>query len=53
MSPPIQTLIDQFENVVFRMVELEYQDNSTLMRLLTHLVNQDTKSNVKDNIHAF
>ena len=48
MSPPIHTLIDEFKNVDFKKVELEYQDFSKLIELLPHLVNQDSKSNLKD-----
>ena len=53
MSPPLHTLIDEFKNVAFKKVELDHQDNSTLKKLLPHLVNQDSKSNVKDNFHVF
>ena len=51
MSPPIHT--NEFKNVVFQRVEFENQDNSTLIGILPHLVNQDSKSNVEDNIHDF
>ena len=47
MSPLNYTLIEEFKNVVFKKVELEYQDNSTLKKRLTQLVNQDSKSEVK------
>ena len=48
MSPSVQTLIDDFKNFVITKVDLEYRDNSTLIELLPHLVNQDSKSDVKD-----
>ena len=48
MSPSVQTLIDEFKNVVFAKVELDHQNNSKLIELLPHLVNQDSKSDVKD-----
>ena len=51
MSPSIQTLIDEFKNVVFDKVELECQDNSTLVEVLPLLLNQDSKSVVKINFH--
>ena len=51
VSPSIQTLIDELKNVVFAKVDLEYQDNSTLVELLPQLVNEDPKSDVKDNLH--
>ena len=47
MSPSIRTLIDEFKNVVFAKVDLEYQDISTLRKLLPHLVNQNSKSDVE------
>ena len=53
MSPSIQTLIDEFKNVVLVKVYLEYQGNSTLIEPLLHLVNQDSKSDVKDIFHDF
>ena len=53
MSPSIQTLIDEFKNAVFAQVDLEYQDNLTLIELLPHLVNQDSKSDVKDKFRDF
>ena len=53
MSPSIQTWIDEFSNVVFAKVDLEYQDNSTLIELLPHLVNQSSKSDVEDNFDDF
>ena len=53
MSPSIQTWIDEFSNVVFAKVDLEYQDNSTLIELLPHLVNQGSKSDVEDNFDDF
>ena len=51
MSPSNQTLIDELKKVVFVKVDLEYQDKSTLIELLPHLVNQKTKSDVKDKFH--
>ena len=53
MSPSTQTLIDEIKNVVFRKVDLKYQDNSTLIEVLPHLVHQDSKSDVKDKFHDF
>ena len=53
MSPLIQTLIDEFNNVVFEKVQLEYQGNSSLIELLSHLLNQDSKSGVKENFQDF
>ena len=53
MSPPSHTLRDEFKNVVFKKLELEYQDKSTLIKLLPHLVNQDTKIIVKVNFLIF
>ena len=47
MSPSIQTLIDEFKNVVFEKVGMECQDNSTLIELLPLLVNQDSYPDVK------
>ena len=47
MSPSFQTWMDEFKNVVFTKVELEYQDISTLIEFLPHLVNQDSQSDVK------
>ena len=52
MSPPIHTFIDEFKDVS-KKVELEYQDNSTKIELLPHLVNQDSKSDVKDKLHDY
>ena len=46
MSPSNQTLKDQIKNF-FTQVDLEYRDNSRLLELLTHLVNHDSKSDVK------
>ena len=51
-SPSIQTWIDEFSNVLAK-VDLEYQDNATLIELLPHLVNQGSKSDVEDNFHDF
>ena len=53
MSPSIQTLKNEIKNVVFEKVDLEQQDNSTLKQLLPNLVNQDSKSDVKDKFHDF
>ena len=52
-SPSIQAWINEFSIVVFAKVDLEYQDNSTLVELLPHLVNQGSKSDVEDNFHDF
>ena len=53
MSPSIQTSIDEFSNVVLAKVVLEYQDNSILIELLPHLVNEGSKSDVEDDFHDF
>ena len=53
MSPSIDTLIDEFKKVVFKQVELDYQDNSTIIELLPPLVYQDSKSDVKEKFHEF
>ena len=53
MSLSIRTLKEEFKNVIFAKVEVEYQDNSTLIEILSQLVNQDFKSDVKDNLHDF
>ena len=47
MSLSYQTLIDEFENVVFEKVEMEYQDYSTVVEFFPLLVNQDSKSDIK------
>ena len=53
MSPLIQTWIDEFSNVVLAKVVLEYQDNSLLIELLPHLVNEGSKSDIEDGFHDF
>ena len=53
MSSSIQSLVEEFNKVVFAKVGLEYQDDTTLIELLPHLVNQDFKSDVKDKLHEF
>ena len=53
MSLSIQTLINEFKNVVFAKVDLEYQDTSRLIELLPHLVIQDCESDVTDKFLAF
>ena len=53
MSLSIRTLMDKFKNVAVAKVEVEYQNNSTLKELLPHLVNQDSKSDVKDKFLDF
>ena len=53
MTPSIRTLIDESKNVILAKVEVEYQHNSTLKESLPQLVNQDSKSNVKDQLHSF
>ena len=53
MPPPNRTLIDELDHVAFAKVEVEYQDESTLKELLPHLVNQDSKSDVKNKFHDF
>ena len=54
MSPLNFTLIDDFK-VVIKEVELEYgmQGNSTLIKLLPHLVNQYSKSDKRRQISWF
>ena len=47
------TLIDEFKNVVFARVELEYQNYSAVKKLLPHFVYEDSKSDVKDKILLF
>ena len=51
MPPSFHIWIGDSKNVVFAKVAVEYQDISTLIELLPHLVNQDSKSDVKDKIH--
>ena len=51
MSPLNQTLIEEFKNIVFEKAELECQDKSTLIEILPVLVNQDPKSDVRDQFH--
>ena len=46
-------LIDEFKNAVFNKVELEYQDNSALIELFPFLVNQKSKSDVRDKLLDF
>ena len=53
MSPSIGTLIHKFKNPVFEKVELEYQDDSTPIKISTLLVNQYSKSDVKDKFQDF
>ena len=53
MSLSVQTVTDEIKNVLFAKVELEYWNNSTLIQLLPHLHNQDSKSDVKDKFHDF
>ena len=53
MSPSIQTWIDEFSNVVLAKFVLEFQDNSILIELLPHLVNEGSKSDVEDDFHDF
>ena len=53
MTLSIQTMTDDFKDVVFARVDLEYQDNSTLIELVPHFVNQDSKSDIKDKILDF
>ena len=47
-KPLPQTLIDGIRTVVFAKIEMDYQDNSTLLGFLPHLVNQVTKFSVED-----
>ena len=49
MSPSLQTMTDEFKSLVITEVDLEDQDNSTLIEMLPHLVNQDSKSGVNTN----
>ena len=53
VPPPIQSLMDEFKTVVFKKVEMEYQDMSTIIELLPNLVDQDSKSDLKDKFHDF
>ena len=53
MSPSIRTLIEEFKNVAFAKFEVEYQDKSTLIELLPHLVNEDSMFDVKNRNHYF
>ena len=53
MSPSNRTLIDDFKNVVIANVEVEYQNNSTLIKNLPHMLNQNPKSDVKDHFFFF
>ena len=53
MSPPVHTLIDVFQNIVLKKVELEYQDCSTLIDLSPQLVNQVSKCDVHDDSFNF
>ena len=46
-------LIEEFKNVAFAKVESENSNKSTLKEFLPHLVNQDSKSDVKDRFHKF
>ena len=46
-------LIDEFQHVVFENVELEKQGKSTVIKLLPHLVDQNSRSDVKDKLHVF
>ena len=43
----------RIQKVAFAKVKVEYQDNSTLIELLPPLVNQDSKSDVKDKFLDF
>ena len=51
MSPSIQTLIEEFEHVVFEKGELEYWDVSWLKTLFPLLVIQDSNSDVENRLH--
>ena len=53
MSSSIQTWMDEFSSVVLAKFVLEYQDNSILIELLPHLVNEGSKSDVEDDFHDF
>ena len=53
MSPSIRTWIEEFKNAVFAKVEVENQDKPAFIKYLSHLVNQDSKSNVKNKLHDF
>ena len=50
MSSSLQTLMDEFKKFVSEKFEVEYQHNSSLIKLLPQLVNQDSKSDVKDQL---
>ena len=53
MSPSIRILIDEVKYVVLAKIEVEDQDNSTQIEILPRLVNQDTQSEVKDQVQSF
>ena len=53
MSRSIHALREEVKNFVFKKVVLEYQDNSTLIKLLPHLVDQDTRSILNGIFHLF
>ena len=53
MSPLLRTLINEFKNVVFAEVEVETQDKPTIVEKRPLLVNQDSKCDLKDQIHSF
>ena len=49
----LETLIDQFKNVVFVMVNLEYQYKTTLEDLLPDSVNKVFKPDVENKLNNF
>ena len=53
MSSSIQTLTDEFKNVIFEKDELECQDVSTQEELLPPPDTQNSKSNIKNRSHEF
>ena len=53
MSQSIQTLIEEFENIVSRKIDLDFSDISSLIELLPHLIKEDSKSDVLDKFHEF
>ena len=53
MSPSVLTLTDEFKKHVFEKVELEDQGILTLIDLLPHLLNKDSKTDVKVKFRGF
>ena len=53
LSSSVGSLIDEIKKVVSMMVDLEYQEYSTVRDILPYLVNQDSKSDARDKFHDF